>query len=99
MARGVIHFCYKCDGELTSERPGRAEQCPKCGADVHVCKNCRFWDPSHYNECREPQAERVLDQERGNFCDWFAWREGSGRGAAEGGKGSDLEALERLFKK
>jgi hypothetical protein len=25
-----------------------------------------------HNECREPQAERQVDKERGNFCDWFS---------------------------
>jgi len=34
-----------------------------------------------HNECREPQAERQVDKERGNFCDWFSL----GRLAGAGG--------------
>ena len=50
---------------------GRAETCSKCGYDLRCCMNCRFYDPGSYNECREPQAERVIDKERSNFCDYF----------------------------
>jgi len=94
MPAGKVHYCWNCGGELTSEKPGRREDCPACRADVHVCKNCRFWDVSYENECRETQAERVVDKERSNFCDYFEWREGK-----PGGKGgSDISALEDLFK-
>ena len=30
------------------------------------------------NECRENQAERVLDKERSNFCDYFKPAKGGG---------------------
>jgi hypothetical protein len=53
-------------------RVGRRDTCPRCGVDLHSCRQCRFHDPRAYNECREPQAERVLDKERGNICDYFA---------------------------
>lgn len=77
------------------------EECEACGADLHVCRGCGHHDASAYNECRETNAERVVDKERANRCDYFV------PAAAEAGPGpSDLgEAararaqLERLFKK
>jgi hypothetical protein len=70
--------CYRCRKPLVlSDHVGRREMCPACGADLHVCLNCRFYDPGVYNACGEPQAERVLEKERANFCDYFDFRKGS----------------------
>ena len=78
---------------------GRREVCPGCGADLRCCLNCAFHDPGAYNQCREPQAERVLDKDRGNFCDWFRFRGASEGQRAGGGKGSFQDKLDSLFKK
>ena len=93
--------CHACGAtvELASgERIGFRDTCDRCGRDLHVCKNCRHHDPAAYNECRETNAERVLDPERGNRCDYFSAGEGgAGKVADTAGKArSDLEAL---FKK
>lgn len=65
-------YCFQCQKELNlAEKPGRRETCPACQADLHCCRNCRFYDPVVYNECQEPMAERVLEKERANFCDYF----------------------------
>lgn len=77
---------------------GRRDECHKCRADVHVCKNCAHYDPKAYNECREPQADVVQEKERSNFCDYFTPRMGgveSGVSAADKAKA----AFEALFKK
>jgi hypothetical protein len=67
--------CHRCRNLLgMDDLIGRREMCPSCGADLHVCLNCRFYDPAAYNACREPQAERVLDKDRANFCDYFDFR-------------------------
>lgn len=90
--------CFSCQREIrTVERVGRTESC-ECGADLHCCRNCRFYDPSAYNECRETQAERVLDKERANFCDYFEL----GGLPAVGPKNDAAQArrrLEALFRK
>lgn len=77
---------------------GRRDECHKCGADLHVCKNCQHYDPAAYNECREPQADRVQEKERANFCDFFQPGQGAG---ADANKAKDdlLSAAEALFKK
>lgn len=45
--------------------------CEKCGSDLHCCKNCVFYSLSVYNECKETQADRILDKEKANYCDYF----------------------------
>jgi len=68
----IMARCFHCKKVLEgAKRPGRAESCPHCGSDVRVCLNCGFYDAKSYNECREPVAERVVDKEKANFCEFF----------------------------
>ena len=94
-----VRICHRCRREITLEgKIGRREACPGCGADLHCCLNCSFHDPGAYNQCREPQAERVLDKDRGNFCDWFRFRDAATGNGTGGGKGSAEDRLKALFK-
>ncbi len=95
-----MRFCFHCRTEiLLTGRIGRRELCPHCGRDLHACRNCRFYDPQAYNSCRESQAERVLDKDRGNFCDYFAYREGDGAPDGTPASGTSVrDKLASLFK-
>jgi hypothetical protein len=78
----------------------RGARCERCGADLRCCLNCRFHESSAYNECLEPSAERVLEKDRANFCDYFAARKGATMGGGQAtGKPPPLGDLERLFSK
>ncbi len=77
---------------------GRRETCPFCGTDLHSCLNCAFHEAAAYNECREPQAERVIDKSRSNFCDFFAFREAGTVGQEKGPVSSAKAKLDSLFK-
>ncbi|MDX1386259.1 MAG: hypothetical protein R3257_01625 [bacterium] len=92
-------ICHACGtSNDTGETVGRRETCSQCGADLHVCLNCEFYDPKAYNECHEPQADRVVDKDRSNFCDYF--KAGSGLKKAGGSEQEDAKKkLEALFKK
>jgi hypothetical protein len=95
-----MKLCHSCSKELTLIRkPGREETCLSCGADLHVCLNCRFHSPGAYNDCMEPQAERVVDKRRSNFCDFFVFREGAGKGTGPEAPGNARSSLDALFKK
>lgn len=91
--------CHSCGTEMSfSGQPGRRDECPKCHADAHVCRNCKHYDPAAYNECREPSADRVQEKDRANFCDFFYGRDPSGVSVSD--KQKDLRAAaEALFKK
>lgn len=66
-------ICFQCQKLNTSQsKVGFREECMGCGADLHVCKNCEFYDIKSYNECREPSAEVVREKDRSNLCDFFS---------------------------
>ena len=89
--------CWHCGNPLTPIDYGRQDSCPKCGRDTKTCKGCEFYDRTQNNECRESQAERVVDKERSNFCDYFRPKAGAGTGAAT--KDAVKAAADALFKK
>ncbi len=65
-------ICHNCGREVDAgAKPGRADACPFCGSDLRCCSNCRFFEPGAYNQCLETQAERVVEKDRSNFCDYF----------------------------
>ena len=74
----------------------RRDECPACGADLHVCRMCEFYDTSVAKSCREPVAEEVTDKERAHFCDYFRARPGlhaaGGVSEADGAR-AQLEAM------
>ncbi|VAV84074.1 hypothetical protein MNBD_DELTA01-714 [hydrothermal vent metagenome] len=94
-------ICFSCKKTIDlTGKPGRGDSCQFCAADLKVCLNCRFYDDSSYNECREPQAERVKEKDRSNYCDYFEFAESSttDEAAAEGKKEDPLDRLKDLFK-
>lgn len=93
-------FCGYCGEALSEEgRVGFRDTCSRCGRDLHVCLNCRFYERGAYNDCRESQAERVVDKERANFCEYFVFdtkKNGDDQGHDDFGV---RKRLEDLFKK
>jgi len=91
--------CFVCNTgvELSAERRvGFRDACDQCGSDLHICRNCSFYDSTAYNECRETSAERVPDSERANHCDWFRASEETGGRRTQASHQAELDAL---FKK
>src|SRR5215469_10401072 len=65
--------CFHCGRAVeVKERVGFRDTCTACDRPLHACLNCEFYDRSYNNQCREPQAERVVDKDRFNFCEFFA---------------------------
>jgi hypothetical protein len=90
--------CWNCGAPLTVLDYGRADTCRKCGRDTKVCKGCQHYDASAHNECHESQADRVVEKERSNFCDYFRPRAGSGTNSGES-RDAMKSAADALFKK
>lgn len=92
--------CFFCSETVPIEgKVSRQDTCPHCNRDLRCCKQCHFYDPAAYNECREVSAERIMDKERANFCDYYV-----PRGESQGRRGINRTreakaALEALFKK
>jgi hypothetical protein len=91
--------CWSCGRKIelvTGERVGFRDECLQCGRTLHSCRNCGFFDTAYNNSCREPMAERVVDKERFNFCEYFKPGDATAKPAARTGAQDKLEAL---FKK
>ncbi len=72
----AVYRCHVCGVDVVISDPvGRKDACPGCGADLRCCMNCRHYEATAYNRCRESQADRVLEKERANFCDYFRFQE------------------------
>jgi hypothetical protein len=100
MSERNIH-CHACGRRHTFDGPiPREAVCDACASALKCCLTCRFHDPSAYNECSEPSAERVLDKDRSNFCDYHSPREQGTAGSRNDGAGDGARSeLERLFGK
>ena len=97
----MAHYCFKCQKEvsvLSAVQVGRRDCCPACNADLHCCRNCRHYDVRAYNQCNENQAERVLEKDESNFCDYFEYREGRSDLLPPKDKAAIIKDLDALFK-
>lgn len=91
--------CYHCQNELNltaNANIPRSETCPKCMSDLRVCKMCSFYDPQSYNECRESSAERIVEKEKANYCDYFKINDPD---ASQTNKDDLFKLADSLFKK
>jgi len=92
-----MKVCSHCKKEVDTDRFfTRKSVCPKCGNDLHVCLNCRFYAESAHNKCLEPKTELQRTRDKGNFCDYFVFRESS---ASSQNKEDALKKLNDLFRK
>ena len=92
-------LCYRCGASLErlSLPLSRRDECPDCSASLHVCRMCRFFDPSVPKQCREDDAEEVGDKEKTNFCEWFVPGENAFDPAAKAEADRAQESLDALF--
>ena len=90
------YFCHKSIPVLGAFKVTRTEDCPYCSKSLHCCRMCKFYDPKVYNECIEVNAERIVDKEKANFCDYFSLS-----GSGKSGPTADelIKNAEALFKK
>ena len=96
--------CNKCGlirhalGELTHE-----DSCHGCGADLHTCGNCRFFDTTTLWECRENIPARVVGKHAKNTCTFFQPKIVKDLAADKGSKpmseNDARKAFDALFKK
>ena len=90
-------FCGKNLQEV--KKISRQDRCPNCNRDLRCCKQCRFYDLSAFNDCKEVEAERIIDKKRANFCDYFVLNDPKNKGGTINRQIDAMVALEALFKK
>ena len=108
--------CAECGQDLSTAFDIQlGSHCPKCGADLHTCRNCRHFDTASRFECSQPIKKRVGKKAAANDCPLFTGRtivvKELGQASAPPGTASAPRAsssrpadearaaLERLFKK
>jgi len=93
--------CHACGAASVPDDPiPRDATCAKCGADLRCCRNCRHYDPRYHNECRETEAELVVDKRRRNFCEYCYYSSDPFVAAPGKDRAADARSkLEALFKK
>ena len=94
-----VSRCSQCGTVLES---AVATQCPKCGFELHSCKQCTYFDPSSRFECTQPIPERIPRKDVRNECTFYSMRvmvekETSTPVAAR--PNDARQAFENLFKK
>ncbi len=65
--------CWKCNKTI-SDLPvkiGFRASCTHCDADLHVCKNCRYYSIGKPNDCIVPGTDLIADREQSNLCEEF----------------------------
>ena len=65
--------CANCGAVLA---PGfdATSTCPKCNAELHCCKQCRFFDSGAQFECTQPIPERITPKDGKNNCKFYEFR-------------------------
>ncbi len=65
--------CSNCGAVLpTGVDPNTA--CPRCGFELHSCKQCVHFDTAAQFECTEPIPERIAKKDARNTCAFYAFR-------------------------
>ena len=63
-------------GPRPIQMPGTrtVSRCPKCGFELHSCKQCTYFDPSSRFECAQPIPERIPRKDQRNACSFYSMR-------------------------
>jgi predicted RNA-binding Zn-ribbon protein involved in translation (DUF1610 family) len=97
----TVSRCAEC-GALLENLSETFGQCPKCGFDLHSCKQCEHFDPSSRFECNHPIPARIFPKDKRNECAFYSIRvrlekETSSQRAQR--PNDARQAFENLFKK
>ena len=65
----TVFRCRDCGTAADASSIGLDDACDRCGAALHACVNCRFFDPSARWECCADIREPVRGKAAANRCD------------------------------
>jgi predicted RNA-binding Zn-ribbon protein involved in translation (DUF1610 family) len=96
----TVSRCAQC-GTVIPTLADPPAQCPKCGFELHACKQCTYFDPSARFECRQPIPERIARKDVLNQCTFYSLRTTVERETSSAAARVDdaRKAFENLFKK
>jgi hypothetical protein len=67
----AVSRCAQC-GTLLKVVSEPLGQCPKCGFELHSCKQCTYFDPSSRFECMQRVPERIAKKDARNECSLYS---------------------------
>ncbi len=62
--------CFNCSTTLPADVDFNGV-CPKCGTELHCCKQCSYFDPSTRFQCAKPIPTRIAIKDKANDCALF----------------------------
>lgn len=65
--------CFNCSTALPADTEFSGN-CPKCGAELHCCKQCSHFEPSMRFQCLKPIPARIPVKDKANACSLFTPR-------------------------
>jgi hypothetical protein len=65
--------CSNCGAVLQTGFDPKGK-CPRCGFELHSCKQCMYFDTSAQFECTQHIPERVAKKDARNNCTFYAFR-------------------------
>lgn len=68
-----VSRCAQCGTLLPSDIESTA-RCPKCGFELHSCRQCTYFDTSSRFECLQPIPERIARKDERNLCSFYSMR-------------------------
>ncbi len=97
-ARTVMR-CAGC-GTLLPPAVDTRGQCPRCGFELHSCKQCVNFDTGSHFECSKPIPDRITPKDARNECSFYEARATVERDTSSGGRPANARsAFDNLFKK
>jgi len=69
--REEVFRCKVC-GERNDPEVASAAACRKCGAALHACAQCRFFDGAARWQCRQPIPAPIPAKSKANECTFYA---------------------------
>lgn len=105
--RRTVLRCAGC-GTLLAPNIETSGRCPRCGYELHSCKQCVFFDTGKRFECAKPIVARIARKDERNDCTFYEPRltverdTSSAAGSVLGANPRPADAraaFENLFKK
>ncbi len=66
-----VFKCSRCGQKQILTGELESDLACKCGADLHTCTNCKFFDTSTQWECKATIPARVAPKDKANQCGLF----------------------------
>jgi len=99
--RRVVSRCSQC-GTILQDQIDLTSKCPKCGFELHSCKQCTHFDTSSRFDCTEPITERIFPKDKANKCTFYEMRVSVEKETSTPAAAKPMDArqaFENLFKK